>query len=298
MKIEWIEYFVNIAQTESLTKSAELFYLTQPTMSKAIRNLEEELGFDLFTRKKTGMYLTNQGKVFLPYAEKIVEQYQQYRNAVFEQKVESLDAIEIAVSPHILQSYYGEIYQVLTRFAPKSKISIIDADNVKIRELVNKQSKICGLLCCDSVIQKQLNESGLKTVSLYDTPLVLCMSKTSRLANKDHITADDLDGDDVLALTMDDAERKVVLAKTILKTSNLNLLQNMLVSEKGICILPQKIIEKSFDKNGLMMRSVDFLDKVTFTFIYNAEAINEDIYSKIILDRMIRELSEMFYKTT
>jgi len=47
-----------------------------------------------------------------------------------------------------------------------------------------------------------------------------------------------------------------------------------------------------------MMRSVDFLDKVTFTFIYNAEAINEDIYSKIILDRMIRELSEMFYKTT
>lgn len=298
MKLEWIEYFVHIAQTESLTKTAEFFYLSQPTMSKAIRNLEKELGFDLFIRKKTGMYLTVQGERFLPFAQNIVEQYHQYRNTVFQQEVESLSEIEIAISPHLLQSYYDEIYQVLTQFAPKSKISIIDADYIKIYELVSKSPKVCGLICSDDVILEQLKESHLHTIALYDTPLVLCMSKASRLENKEHIIAKDLEGDDILALAMDNTERSIVSAKTVLRTSNLNLLMNMLVTEKGICILPQKIAEKSFDKNGLIMKSADFLNKVSFTFLYNTEAINNDIYSKIILDKLIGALAKMFCSNT
>lgn len=294
MKLEWIEYFVHIAQTESLTKTAEFFYLSQPTMSKAIRNLEEELGFDLFVRKKTGMYLSVQGDIFLPFAEKILEQYHQYQKLLSEQKIESLAEIEIAVSPHILQSYYAEILLVLTRFAPKSRISIIDADHMKVRDLVSSNPKICGLICCDTVILQQLSERGLHAVPLYDTPLVLCMSKTSRLANKEQITVEDLNSDDILALTMDNIERESVLSKTILKTSNLNLLMNTLIAGKGICILPQKIVEKSFEKNGLIMKSADFLDKVTFTFVYNAEALNENNYLPIILDRLIGELTEIF----
>ena len=295
MKLEWIEYFVGIAQTESLTKTAESFYLSQPTMSKAIRNLEEELGFDLFVRKKTGMYLTEQGKIFFPYAEKIVEQYQMYRLIAFEQSIAGLNDIEIAVSPHLLQSYYEELYRVLTRFAPKSQISIVDVDSVKVREMVACNPKTCGLIVADSVIQKQLSESGLKSVELYSTPLVLCMSKTSRLAGKEQIAPEDLNGGDILALTMDDERRNVMLAKTILKTSNLNLLLNMLVAEKGICILPQKIAEKSFGKSNLMIRPVDFLGTVTFTFVYNTQALNEVGYPKVVLDKLIDELSEMFY---
>ena len=295
MKLEWIEYFVGIAKTESLTKTADSFYLSQPTMSKAIRNLEEELGVDLFIRKKTGMYLTEQGELFFPYAEKIADQYQLYRKTAIDQTIACLEEIEIVVSPHLLQSYYEEIYQILSKFAPKSRISIIDVDNVKAREMVVNNPKTIGLIAADSVINKEICDSDLQSVALYDTPLVLCMSKTSRLAGKEHIVPSDLNGDDILALTADTSQRNVMTSKTILKTSNLQLLMNMIVAEKGICILPQKIAEKSFDKASLMIRPVDFLEKVTITFVYNTQAINEGGYSKIVLDKLSREFAEIFY---
>ena len=297
MKLEWIEYFVAIAKTESLTKTAEYFYLSQPTMSKAIRNLEEELGFELFVRKKTGMYLTAQGEQFFPYAEEIAKQYQMYRRNVLERSIDQLDEIEIAISPHLLQSYYEEVYQVLTRFAPKSKISIVDADNTKVREMIVDNPKMCGLVVADPVIQKLLKENNLKTISLYETPLVLCMSKTSRLAKKAHITPEDLNGDDILALSMDGTRRNVMLAKTILKTSNLSLLMNMLLSEKGICILPQKIAEKSFDNSNLIIRPVDFLDNTTIAFVYNEQMLHETAYSKFVLDKLSGELAQIFYNS-
>lgn len=52
MRIEQLEYFVDVAKTHSLNISAERLFVTQPTISEAIHKLEEELGSDLLLRSK------------------------------------------------------------------------------------------------------------------------------------------------------------------------------------------------------------------------------------------------------
>lgn len=75
MKIEQLEYFLDISHTQSLNKSAQRLFITQPGLTKSIQKLEEEIGASLFTRDKTGIFLNDTGRIFKPYAEKMLETY-------------------------------------------------------------------------------------------------------------------------------------------------------------------------------------------------------------------------------
>lgn len=73
MQLQQLEYFVMIADTGSLNRAAEKLFLTQPSLSKAIANLEEELNVQVFVRSKTGVELTEEGRKLYHYAKAILE---------------------------------------------------------------------------------------------------------------------------------------------------------------------------------------------------------------------------------
>ena len=68
------KYAVTVARTGSITQAAEELFMAQPNLSKAIRELEDSLGIEIFRRTPKGMVPTAQGEVFLGYAEKVLEQ--------------------------------------------------------------------------------------------------------------------------------------------------------------------------------------------------------------------------------
>ena len=74
MRIEDLEYFVTVAKEESLTHAAEKLYISQPSISNAMKKLEETLGVILFTRTSTGISLTSDCEEFLQYANQVLEQ--------------------------------------------------------------------------------------------------------------------------------------------------------------------------------------------------------------------------------
>ena len=61
MEIRTLRYFLAVAREENMTRAAELLHVTQPTLSKALRSLEEELGKKLFTRSSFSIRLTEEG---------------------------------------------------------------------------------------------------------------------------------------------------------------------------------------------------------------------------------------------
>ena len=71
-----LNYFITIAETKSLNKAAERLYVTQPSLTSAVRELEKELGITLFYRSGRGVSLTNDGAEFLLYAKQIYGQYE------------------------------------------------------------------------------------------------------------------------------------------------------------------------------------------------------------------------------
>lgn len=74
MNILHFKYAVEIAKTKSISKAAENLYMGQPNLSRAIKELEENLGITIFNRTTKGISITPEGEQFLQYAKRIIAQ--------------------------------------------------------------------------------------------------------------------------------------------------------------------------------------------------------------------------------
>ena len=76
MTLTQLNYFITIAETKSINKAAEQLYVSQPSLTSAVQELEKELGITLLNRSGRGVTLTNDGAEFLLYAKQLYGQYE------------------------------------------------------------------------------------------------------------------------------------------------------------------------------------------------------------------------------
>ena len=76
MTLQQIKYVIGIAETGSLNKAAEKLYVSQPSLTSTIHDLEDELGITIFNRTGRGVTLTNDGTEFLAQARQLYMNYQ------------------------------------------------------------------------------------------------------------------------------------------------------------------------------------------------------------------------------
>ena len=76
MTLMQLNYIITISETGSLNKASELLYVSQPSLTSAVKELEKELGITIFNRSGKGVTLTNDGAEFLLHAKEIYGQYQ------------------------------------------------------------------------------------------------------------------------------------------------------------------------------------------------------------------------------
>ena len=76
MTLQQLRYVTVISETGTLSRAAEVLYISQPSLSGAVQELERELGFALFHRSSHGMALTPDGEEFISYARQVCQQYE------------------------------------------------------------------------------------------------------------------------------------------------------------------------------------------------------------------------------
>ena len=76
MTLQQLHYIITISETGSLNKAAEVLYVSQPSLTGAVQELEKELGITIFHRSGRGMTLTNDGLEFISYARQVYHQYE------------------------------------------------------------------------------------------------------------------------------------------------------------------------------------------------------------------------------
>lgn len=110
MELRHLRYFITVAQEQNFTRAAEKLFTAQPSLSQQIKDLEQEVGVNLFERSSRKIQLTDEGKAFLIYAEKALENAklavasarqvaQQKNNQIH---IGFLNVAELKVMPHIL----------------------------------------------------------------------------------------------------------------------------------------------------------------------------------------------------
>ena len=75
MTLNQLKYVIEISKQNSINEAAKSLFISQPSLTAALKSLEQEVGFDIFTRTNSGIKLTVKGEEFLGYAKSVVEQY-------------------------------------------------------------------------------------------------------------------------------------------------------------------------------------------------------------------------------
>ena len=101
MTLQQLRYIIEIAQSGSISLAAQRLFITQPSLSASIKELENEIGIELFKRTNRGITVTPEGVKFLAYARQVVEQAdlleQQYKFGTPVRRVFALSAQHYAV---------------------------------------------------------------------------------------------------------------------------------------------------------------------------------------------------------
>lgn len=169
MQIHQLTYFVAVARTRHFTRAAELTGVSQPTMSKQIRVLENTLGTALFIRDRGAIELTSAGEALLPHAQRILIDVESAQRAV--QEVASLrrGRVRLGATPSLCD---GVLPDALTRFHalyPEIDLEVHEAGSQLLtRELAQGKLDVALL-----IVPLPSNEPDIETTPVLRERLVL-----------------------------------------------------------------------------------------------------------------------------
>ncbi|WP_456698531.1 LysR family transcriptional regulator [Aeromicrobium sp. P5_D10] len=177
MQIHQLTYFVAVARTRHFTRAAEMTGVSQPTMSKQIRVLENTLGTALFVRDRGAIELTSAGEALLPHAQRILIDVESAQRAV--QEVASLrrGRVRLGATPSLCD---GVLPEALTRFHakyPEIDLEVHEAGSQLLtRELAQGHLDIALL-----IVPLPGNEPDIEATPVLRERLVLASPANSHL---------------------------------------------------------------------------------------------------------------------
>ena len=86
MTLTQLRYAITVANSDSMNEAARNLFISQPSLSAAIKELEEEAGIEIFRRTNRGISVTPEGEEFIGYARQVVEQYNLIENKYIDKK--------------------------------------------------------------------------------------------------------------------------------------------------------------------------------------------------------------------
>lgn len=218
MEIRVLQYFLVIAREESISRAAQVLHITQPTLSRQMKELEDYLGKQLFIRGNRKITLTEEGILLRQRAEEIVSLTEKAEMEIMASNISELSGdIYIGGGETIGMTFFTDIiYQIRNKY-PNIKFHLYSGDANDVLDKLDK-----GLLDFGLVINKNISDKyNFITLPIKDTWGVL-FHRDSELTSLDHITATDIK-DKPLILPNQDVNMDVVIQNFQLDPKQINI---------------------------------------------------------------------------
>lgn len=220
MTLTQLHYLLTIAEIKSFNKAAEQLYVSQPSLTSAIKELEKELGILLFYRSGRGVTLTNDGAEFLLYARQI---YTQYENVLEKYGKGGSYKKKFGVSTQHYSFAVKAFVEMVRQFdMSKYEFAIRETKTAEvIRDVSTMKSEIGVLYLCDfnrQSMKKLLGSAGLTFYHLIDCQAYVYIWKGHPLAHETSICFAQLKDYPCLAFEQGD-NSSFYLAEEILSTN-------------------------------------------------------------------------------
>lgn len=195
MTLAQLKYIIAIADTGSMNEAAKKLFVSQPNLSQTVKELEAEIGIELFRRGNRGVSVTQEGREFLGYARQVTEQYEliesrYVRGTNVKKKFGvSMQHYTFAVNAFVemVKQFGMDEYEFAIRETKTYEV---------IEDVKNFRSEIGILYLNDfnrKVLTKLFEESGLEFNPLLECGIYVYMCREHPLAEKDEITIEELE---------------------------------------------------------------------------------------------------------
>ncbi len=195
MTITQLRYAITVANANSMSEAARNLFISQPSLSAAVKELEEETGVELFRRTNRGISLTPEGEEFIGYARQVVEQYELMENKyISKQQTKKKFSVSMQHYAFAVNAFVEMVKQFGMdeyEFAVREERTYDVIEDVK-----NVKSEI-GILYINTfnqkVLEKLFHENGLEFHSLMDCHIYVYLWKGHPLAGKQLISLEELE---------------------------------------------------------------------------------------------------------
>jgi len=188
MELRHLRYFLVVTENRSFNRAATQLYISQPALSRQIKNLEDELGTALFLRQSSGLKLTDAGHFFLEYAKDILHRSQIAVQTTQTRYGNLAESLKIGYIPTILQSFLGETLQKFGQTYPQDSICLQEmSPNEQVKALRSGAINIAFMGNPPSELGKEFAVKCVKRVRI-----AAVLPDTHRLANQESIDLADL----------------------------------------------------------------------------------------------------------
>ncbi len=169
MNINQMKYVLTVAEEKSFTKAAKKLYISQPSLSKSIKLLEEELKTELFTRKP--LKLTYAGEIFVKQAQRIFKDIEDTRIQISDISTESKSHLIVGVPSHRCDYFIPKILKKLHKEFPNCLVTIEEYPTYLLKTMIESDK-------LDLFIGAEIpNSSNYKNVHIFDEELFLAYPK-------------------------------------------------------------------------------------------------------------------------
>ena len=194
MTLQQLKYALTIADCGSMNEAAKQLFISQPSLSETMKELETEIGLDIFLRSNRGFVITPEGEEFLGYARQVTEQFGLLQSKYIDKKVKEKFSVSTQHYTFAVKAFVETVKQIgmeQYEFAVHETTTISVIENVK-----NFKSEIGVLYENDfneKVLNKMFKENGLEFVELFSCDTFVYLWSGHPLAKQDVITMEELD---------------------------------------------------------------------------------------------------------
>lgn len=195
MTLVQLKYIITVAGENSFNNAAKVLFISQPSLSAAVRSLEKEIGFDIFVRSKTGITVTAKGAEFIGYAKSVMEQYE-LLDAKFISQTDVRKTFSVSMQ-HYTFAVNAFVELVKQYGMDEYEFEVHETKTYEVIDNVRNHRSEIGILYLNdfnkNVLTKLFAESNLQFEPLMECGIYVYMWKGHPLEDREELALEELE---------------------------------------------------------------------------------------------------------
>lgn len=270
MTLTELRYIVTLSQEQHFGQAADRCNVSQPTLSVAVKKLEDELGIAIFERSKTRVQPTPLGEQVVAQAQAVLEQASLIKDIATSGKDQLGSPLKVGaiftIGPYLFPQFIPQLQEI----APNMPLLVEEGYTATLRQRLRK-----GDLDV-IIVALPFTEADVVTQSLYDESFVVLLPATHPLAQQESVSEEELVNENVLLLGEGHCFRDQIIEampnilphsagsnnhiRTATEGSSLETMRHMVASGIGITILPESAAVSNYAPDTLVTRPLNSVE--------------------------------------